>query len=85
VLLRLEMALGLPATAQQQTARQQLKLRALKEAMEGRSAPTDGSAQQLAWWQSALKQGELQPEQALRLQALLAALQTAPAGTLLPR
>jgi DNA repair protein SbcC/Rad50 len=85
VLLRLEMALGLPATAQQQAARQQLKLRALKEAMEGRSATTDGPAQQLAWWQSALKQGELQPEQALRLQALLAALQTAPAGTLLPR
>ncbi len=85
VLLRLEMALGLPATAQQQAARQSLKLRALKEAMEGRSAASDGPAQQLAWWQSALKQGALLPEQLQRLQALLTALQAAPAGTLLPR
>lgn len=85
VLLRLEMALGLPATAEQQAARQSLKLRALKEAMEGRSAATDGPPQQLAWWQSALKQTALSPQQQQRLHALLTALQAAPAGTLLPR
>ncbi len=85
LLLRLEMALGLPATAERQAARQSLKLRALKEAMEGRSASTDGPAQHVAWWQAALKQSRLQPEQQQRLQALLAALKEAPAGTLLPR
>ena len=84
-LLRLEVALGLPASAEQQAARQSLKLRALKEAMEGRSATNDGPAQQLAWWQSVLKQSGLQGEQQQRLQALMTALQAAPAGTLLPR
>ena len=83
LLLRLEMALGLPATEQQQAARQSLKLRALKEAMEGRSATANGPAQQLGWWQSVLKQPGLQAEQQQRLQALLTALQQAPAGTLL--
>lgn len=85
LLLRLEMALGLPATAERQAARQSLKLRALKEAMEGRSASSDGPAQHVAWWQAALKQGSLLPEQQQRLQALLDALKAAPAGTLLPR
>ncbi len=85
LLLRLEMALGLPATAERQAARQSLKLRALKEAMEGRSASSDGPAQHVAWWQAALKQGGLLPEQQQRLQALLDALKEAPAGTLLPR
>ncbi len=85
LLLRLEMALGLPATAERQAARQSLKLRALKEAMEGRTASTDGPAQHATWWQAALKQSGLLPEQQQRLQGLLAALKEAPAGTLLPR
>ena len=85
LLLRLEMALGLPATAERQAARQSLKLRALKEAMEGRSASSDGPAQHVAWWQAALKQTGPLPEQQQRLQALLDALKAAPAGTLLPR
>ena len=85
LLTRLEMALGLPATPALQAARQALKLRALKEAMEGRGGAADGPAQQVAWLQTALKQTGLDTERQQRLQTLLAALKDAPAGTLLPR
>ena len=88
-LLALEVALDLPASPAQQAARQQLKLLALKSALEGRSpgsaAPQRSPAQSLA---AALGQAGLNAGQRERLLALLAALRRAPAGALgllLPR
>ena len=88
-LLALEVALDLPASPAQQAARQQLKLLALKNALEGRSpgnaAPQRSPLQSLA---AALGQAGLSGAQRERLQVLLAALRQAPAGALglvLPR
>ncbi len=88
-LLALEVALDLPASPAQQAARQQLKLLALKNALEGRSpasaAPQRSPVQSLA---AALGQAGLNAGQRERLQALMAALRRAPAGALglvLPR
>ena len=81
-LLRLEMALGLPAAPEWQGARQALKLRALKDTMEGRGAPQDGPPQQAAWLQSLLRQPGLDAARRSRLRALLAALREAQPGAL---
>ena len=80
VLLQLEVALDLPATPAWQAARHQLKLRALKDALEGgqRTAPTLAADKLLAL----LRQRGLNPTQLERLQALLAALRQATAGAL---
>jgi hypothetical protein len=82
LLLQLEAVLDLPSTLERQAERRQLKLRALKEAMEGRSQPTQGPAQHTAWWLAVLQQGGLTPAQRQRLQVLVAALRQAPPGTL---
>jgi hypothetical protein len=81
LLLQLEAALGLPSTPERQAERRQLKLRALKAAMEGRVQPAQGPAQQGEAWLSLLRQGGLNPAQRQRLQALLAALRQAAPGT----
>ena len=81
-LLRLETALGVPAAPERQAERQALKLRALKDTLEGRGAVQDGPAQQAAWLQSVLQQRGLDSTRRARLQGLLAALRNAPPGTL---
>ena len=80
VLLQLEVALDLPATPEWQAARHQLKLRALKEALEGgqRTEPTLPADNLLTAW----RQSGLNPAQRERLQALITALRQAPAGAL---
>ncbi len=80
VLLQLEVALDLPATPAWQAARHQLKLRALKDALEGgqRTAPTPAADKLLAL----MRQRGLNPAQRERLQALLLALRRATAGAL---
>ncbi|MDP3224703.1 MAG: DUF349 domain-containing protein, partial [Rubrivivax sp.] len=72
LLLQLEIHLQLPAAPEWQAARQQLKLRALKEAMEGRKPPTQ--AQPAQDFCTLLRQPGLSPVQRSRLQALVAAL-----------
>lgn len=83
LLLQLEAALGLPIAPQWQAARQNLKLRALKDAMEGRKVQPQGRSQPAAWLLAMLRQGGLDAAQSERLQALLAALREAPPGSLL--
>lgn len=76
VLLRLEAALELPTPPAWQAARRDLKLRALKEAMESRSVSRSappGTAQSLV---AALRQGGVTELQGDRLLALISALRT---------
>ncbi len=79
---QLEAVLDLPSTPERQAERRQLKLRALKAAMEGRVPPTQGPAQHGAAWLALLRQGGLTPDQRQRLRALVAALRQALPGTL---
>ncbi|MDO9074790.1 MAG: DUF349 domain-containing protein [Rubrivivax sp.] len=74
LLLRLEAALNLPTAPAWQAARQQLKLRALKDTMEGRTPLQGGPQQHAGWLQALLRQAGLDAAQRGRLQALLAAL-----------
>ncbi|MGY4831266.1 DUF349 domain-containing protein [Sphaerotilaceae bacterium SBD11-9] len=83
LLLRLEAAFNLPAGAEQQAARRDLKLRELKEALEGRAAQAqDPVAQRARWFAELLQHKGLSPAQRERLHALVAALREAPPGTL---
>ena len=82
MLLQLEMALGLPATAEQQAAARLLKLRALKESMEGRAASKTTGAVPAEWLQAVLLQDHLSSAQQQRLQRFLAALRQAQPGAL---
>lgn len=82
MLLRLEAALGMPASPESQAARHNLKLRALKDAMEGRTPAQTGPAQQADWLLAMLRQPGLDAPQRVRLHAVLAALRAAPAGAL---
>jgi DNA repair protein SbcC/Rad50 len=83
LLLQLEAALDLPATAEQQAARRDLKLRALKDALEGRAAQSqDPAVQRNQWFAAALRQSGLTPAQRERLGALIAALRQAVPGSL---
>jgi DNA repair protein SbcC/Rad50 len=83
LLLQLEAALDLPASAESQAARRDLKLRALKEALEGRAAQTqDPVAQRAQWFASALRQGGMSAVQRERLRGLIAALRQAQPGSL---
>ena len=80
LLLRLEDALGVePAPAQAQ-ARRDLRLLALKDALEGRAAAAaaaDGAGA-AAWLGELLRQPRLEPSEAARLRALLGAVRTSP-------
>jgi hypothetical protein len=82
VLLQLEIALDLPAAPEWQAARRQLKLRALKEAMEGRTPPASGPAPAASWLATLLIEPALDAQQTQRLLAVLAALRHAAPGTL---
>jgi len=83
LLLQLEAAFDLPTAPAWQAARRDLKLRALKDALEGRGPqPQDPATQRAAWFGVALRQSGLNPVQRERLHALVAALrQTPPAGS----
>ena len=82
LLLQLEAGLNLPIAPEWQDARRQLKLRALKEAMEGRAGDRPAQAQQAEWLLAALGQSGLSPAQRDRLHALVAALRQTPPGSL---
>lgn len=82
LLLQLEVALDLPAAPELRAARQQLKLRALKEAMEGRTPPPNGPAPSAGWLAALLHEPALDDLQRQRLLALLTALRDAEPGTL---
>ena len=82
LLLQLETALDLPATPEQQDARRQLKLRTLKDTLEGRADASHGPRSDLLL--AALRQRGLTPPQQQRLQTLIAALRGATPGFLLP-
>lgn len=82
LLLQLEAALDMPSPPERQAERRQLKLRALKEAMEGRGPAAPGPAQHAAAWLAMLRQGGLDAAQRQRLQALVAALRQSPPGAL---
>ena len=82
LLLQLEIALDLPAAPELRAARQQLKLRALKEAMEGRTPPPNGPAPSASWLAALLHEPALDDQQRRRLLALLTALRDAEPGTL---
>jgi hypothetical protein len=82
LLLQLEAALDLPASAEMQTARRQLKLKALKDALEGRGATLQGAQQQAAWLCEALQANNCSTAQSERLHALIKALAKAPMGSL---
>ena len=88
-LLALEVALDMPAGPAQQAARQQLKLLALKNALEGRNAGSQAPQHSpLHCLAAVLGQAGLGGAQRERLRAVLAALRQAPAGALglaLPR
>jgi Domain of Unknown Function (DUF349) len=81
-LLQLEAVFDLPASAEQQAARRELKLRALKDALEGRTRANDGAAEHLAWWLALLRQAGTRPSQRDRLARLLAALRESQPGSL---
>ena len=79
LLLQLEAALDLPASAEQQDARRELKLRALKEAMEGRGAQAvDPAIQRSRWFAAALRQCLPTAAHAQRLRAVIVALRRSP-------
>jgi exonuclease SbcC len=78
-LLRLEIALDLPTPEAHQAERQQLKLQALKQTLEGRSAP--GSRPAGDTLLAVLGQRGLAPVQRSRLQAIVAALSALPPGS----
>ena len=82
LLLRLETALNLPIAPERQAERRNLKLRALKDSMEGRATPDDGPAQQAEWLLAMLWQSGLTPVQRERLRAVVAALRLASPGSL---
>jgi hypothetical protein len=82
LLLQLEIALDLPAAPEWQAARQQLKLRALKEAMEGRTPPPNGRAPAARGLATLLHEPALDDLQRQRLLAVLTALRDAEPGTL---
>jgi exonuclease SbcC len=82
LLLQLEAALGMPASPEWQAARHQLKLRALKNALEGRGPTDRGPGRPDEWLLAVLRQAGLAAAQRARVRALVAALRQAPAGAL---
>ncbi|MBA4176568.1 MAG: hypothetical protein C0505_08395 [Leptothrix sp. (in: Bacteria)] len=82
LLLRLESALAVPSAPEWQAARQQLKLLALKDTMEGRTPAGTGPRDQAGWLQAAVRQAGLGAAQRQRLHTLLAALRQATPGAL---
>jgi len=81
LLLQLETALDLPATPERLAARRDLKLRAMKDALEGRGAPNLDPARRAEWLAAVLRQSGLHAAQRERLAALVAALRLASPNT----
>ena len=80
LLLQLEAALDLPAAPELQAARRGLRLRALKDALEGRGKQAvDPQAQRAQWLAVAVRQGVPGETNAERLRAVIAALRRASA------
>jgi exonuclease SbcC len=82
LLLKLEAAMNLPSAPEWQTARRNLKLRAMKDALEGRTSPNRGETEHADWLAAALRQSGTTEVQRGRLNALVAALGKAPSGSL---
>ncbi len=82
LLLQLEAALDLPSAPEWLAARRDLKLRAMKDALEGRGAPNPGPARPAEWFAAALRQSGTTAAQRERLHALIAVLRRAPPGSL---
>jgi hypothetical protein len=82
LLLQLEAALELPSAPEWLAARRELKLRAMKDALEGREQPQLGAARHAQWLAAALRQSGTTSAQRERLHALVAALRKAPAGSM---
>ena len=79
LLLQLEAAFDLPVTPELQAARRDMKLRALKDTLEGRATPSrDPATQRDAWFAAALRQSGTTFAQQQRLRAVIAALRQAP-------
>jgi hypothetical protein len=81
MLLELEAALEMPATPEQQDARRALKLRALKEAMEGRRANDRPAPSPDERFAALLRQPLVGEGPAVRLKGLVTALRGAPPDT----
>ncbi len=84
LLLQLETALDMPATLERLAARRDLKLRAMKDALEGRGAPNLDPARRAEWLAAVLRQSGLQAVQRERLAELVATLRLSTPGTLVP-
>ena len=82
LLVHLEASLDLPASPERMAARRALKLRALKDALEGRGAPTVDAAKRAAWLVTLLRSRCGNAALRERLHAFVAALRSAPPGTL---
>ncbi|MBT9494746.1 MAG: DUF349 domain-containing protein [Paucibacter sp.] len=81
LLLQLEAALDMPASAEMQAARRLLKLKAMKDALEGRGSQQSAAEQQAACMSTLLQASNASPAQVERLHALVKTLAQAPAGT----
>lgn len=84
LLLQLEVAFDLPAAPEWQAARRNLKLRAMKDALEGRGSPSLGPTRHADSLAAVLRESRSTATQRERLHALIAALRRAPAGSLAP-
>ena len=82
LLLQLEATLELPATPERLAARRELKLRAMKDTLEGRASSNHGPARPAEGFAAALRQSCATAAQRERLQVLVAALRQAPPGSL---
>ncbi len=82
LLVHLEASLDLPASPERLAARRALKLRALKDTLEGRGAPAADASQRAQWLATLLRSCCRDPALRERLRTLLAALRAAPPGTL---
>ncbi len=84
LLLQLEAALDLPATPESLAARRAMKLRAMKDTLEGRASSKPGPARPAEGFAAALRQRGATAAQRERLQGLIAALRRAAPGSLEP-
>ncbi len=82
LLVHLEASLDLPASPERLAARRALKLRALKDTLEGRGAPAADASQRAQWLAKLLRSSCGDPALRERLRTLLAALRAAQPGTL---
>lgn len=82
LLVQLEASLDLPASPERLAARRALKLRALKDALEGRGAPAADGAKRAQWLVTLLRSRCGDAALRERLHTFIAALRSAPPGTL---